>query len=221
MGNPSAGWLLIGFCLVTLVLTAATFYTSPISAVKKTTTTHGTKTTTKSTTSPSSATPHHIKGVKLSHVHTVPSKVAVGTTFGLRGIVLNNSTATITFANGTCASPLSITFNKNVMSEPRTTTATCKAQQVTLKPGEQSAILSPDMSGKAYRATAPGTTNASMTFKYGVVTTTSKTPISDSISRFFAFTILPGTQQAAATSTTSASTTNTLSQPGPLKLLIP
>jgi hypothetical protein len=76
------------------------------------------------------------------------------------------------------------------MTEPQARTAACKAQQVTLKSGEQSAILSPNMSGTTYRATAPGTTNASMTFKYGVEITTSKTPLSESISRFFAFTIL-------------------------------
>jgi hypothetical protein len=50
----------------------------------------------------------------------------------------------------------------------------------------------------AYKATAPGITNATMTFKYGVETTTSKTPVGDSISRFFAFSIQPGTQQPAA-----------------------
>jgi hypothetical protein len=59
--------------------------------------------------------------------HTIPSKVAVGNTFGLRGIVFNNSTATITFGNGTCTSPLSIIFNKNVMMEPQATTASCSA----------------------------------------------------------------------------------------------
>ena len=45
-----------------------------------------------------------MNGVKVLKVHTVPSKVKVGSTFGLRGIVINNSTATITFANGTCTS---------------------------------------------------------------------------------------------------------------------
>lgn len=104
----------------------------------------------------------------------MPSKVAVSNTFGLRAIVFNNAIATITFTNGTCTSPLSIIFNKNVKTEPQATTAACKAQQVTLKPGEQSGILSPNMSGVAYRATAPETTNASMTFKYGFETATNK-----------------------------------------------
>jgi hypothetical protein len=33
------------------------------------------------------------------------------------------------------------------MTEPQTATAPCKAQQVTLKPGGQSPILSPNLSG--------------------------------------------------------------------------
>ena len=63
-------------------------------------------------------------------------------------------------------------------------------------------------------------TNATMIFSYRVETTTGKPPLSDSISRFFAFSIQPGTQQPAPTRTTSTSVTTT-SEPGPLKLLTP
>ena len=171
------------------------------------------------------STPHtpahyHIKGVKLLHVHTTPSKIVVGNTFSLQGIVYNNSSATISFANGTCtipSPPLSITFNRNVMTETNAAGTSCKPHQITLKPGEQSGIQSPNLYGMAYKATTPGMTNTTMTFKYGVETTTSKTPVKDTISRFFAFSIQPGTQQPAATSNTSPSTTTT-SEPGPLKL---
>ncbi|MFZ0893016.1 MAG: hypothetical protein WAZ77_00815 [Candidatus Nitrosopolaris sp.] len=156
----------------------------------------------------------HIRGVKLLHVHTVPSKVAVGNTFSLQGIVLNNSTATITFANGTCTFPLGITFNGNVMTEPQTATAgSCNAQQVTLKPGEQSTFLSPNHSSTAYRATAPRMTNATMTFKYGYETT-GKSPISDSISRVYTFNIQPGTQ---TTTNRPSSAPSTILTPGVLK----
>jgi hypothetical protein len=192
MTNRSAEWPLFGVILITLMLKTASIFANSVLAVKKgssssVTTVH--KTPSKTTTT------HHVKGVKVFRVHTVPSKVAVGNTFGLRGIVFNNSTATITFSNGTCTSPLSITFNKNVMTEPQATTASCKAQQVTLKPGRQSPILSPNLSGIIYRATAPGMTNATMTFKYGAVTATSKSPISDSISRVYSFNILPADSQ--------------------------
>ena len=171
---------------------------------------------------PHTSTHYHIRGVKLLDVHTIPSKVAVGNIFSLVGIVINNSTATITFANSTCATlppSLSVTFNRNVMTETKVAATSCKPQQVTLKPGHQSGIQSPNLSRIAYKATNPGMTNATMIFNYGVETTTSKNPVSDSTSRFFAFSIQPGVQQPAATSSTSTSTTTT--KPGPLKLPIP
>lgn len=145
----------------------------------------------------------HIKGVKVLKIHTVPSKLTTGSTFGLRGVVVNNSTATITFANGTCTSPLSVTFNKNALSEPQSTTASCKAQQVTLKPGGQSPILISNLSGVTYRATSPGTTNATLTFKYGVISPTSKSPIGDSISRVYTFNILSSGTATPQTITSS------------------
>ena len=195
MAKQSVECSLFSVILITFMLTTASILAGPaVLAVKKGSssstssvkTVH--KTSSKSTTTTKA---QHIKGVKVSRVHTVPSKVAVGSTFGLRGIVFNNSTATITFANGTCTSPLSITFNKNVMTEPQALPATCKGQEVTLKPGGQSPILSPKLSGITYRATAPGTTNATITFKYSAVAPTSKSHISDSISRVYTFNILP------------------------------
>src|SRR3989442_4205982 len=185
MANPKAGWALLTVVTMTLMLTLVPMFTGSVLAVKKSSSS-SVKTPGKTTTTST----HHVKGVKVFRVHTIPSKVAVGNPFGLRGIVFNNSTATITFGNGTCTSPLSITFNKNVMTEPQATTASCKAQQVTLKPGEQSPVLSPNLSGITYRATAPGMTNATISFKYGAVTATSKSPISDSISKVYSFKIL-------------------------------
>jgi len=212
MTNRSAEWPLFGVIVITLMLTTGSIFASSVLAVKKGSSSSVTsvhKTPSKTTT------PHHFKGVKVFRVHTVPSKVAIGNTFGLRGIVFNNSTATITFGNGTCTSPLSITFNKNVITEPQATTASCKAQQVTLKPGGQSHILSPNLSGIIYRATAPGVTNATMTFKYGAVTATSKSPISDSISRVYSFNILPAGSQPTSLQHSPRSTPS--SQPGVLK----
>lgn len=209
MTNLQAGWAILTVITITLILILAPTFTGPILAVKKSSS--SVKTPGKTTTATST---HHVKGVKVSRVHTVPSKVAVSNTFGFRGIVFNNSTATITFDNGTCTSPLSITFNKNVITVPQTTTASCKAQQVTLKPGGQSHILSPNLSGIIYRATAPGMTNATMTFKYGAVTGTSKSPISDSISRVYSFNILPAGSQPKSLQHSPRSTPS--SQPGVL-----
>ena len=138
----------------------------------------------------------HIKGIKILHVHAA-QRVYVGSTFSLRGIVVNNSTATISFANGTCASPLTITFNKNVVVEPHATTAVCKAQRALLKPGEKSSILSPNLSGIVYRAKAPGMTNATIIFKYEALLSTSNLPANDNVSRTYSFHIYPTTTTAA------------------------
>jgi hypothetical protein len=170
------------------------------------------------TTTPDTA-HYHVKGVKLLHVHTIPSKVVVGNTFSLQGIVFNNSTATITFANGTCTAPsssLSIRFNGNVMTDIKAAATSCKSQQVTLKRGEQSGIQSPILSSMAYKSTAPGITYATMIFKYGVETVTNKSPISDNISRVYTFNIQAGSQPAGASSCTTAN-----SEPSPLKLPTP
>ncbi len=147
-----------------------------------------------------------INGVKVLKVHTVPSKVTVGSTFSLRGIVINNSTATITFTNGTCTSPLSITFNKNVINEPQTSTAPCQAQQVTLKPGEQTHILSPKLSGIAYKATSPGITNATLIFKFEAAPTAGKSSISENYNRVYTFNIMPPGATLTSTTTHSHST---------------
>lgn len=188
MVNLKSLWILFVVVAMTLTLTTMPILSGAALAAKRSSSSGsssgGTKIFNKMTT------PIHIRGVKVFRVHTVPSKVAVGSTFNLRGIVFNNSTATITFGNGTCVAPLSITFNKNVMTEPQTVSAACKTQTVTLKPGEQTPILSPNLSGKIFRATAPGVTNATLIFKYKAVTPTGKSHISDSISRTYAFDIL-------------------------------
>lgn len=168
----------------------------------------------------------HIKGIKVLRVHTVPSKVAVGTIFGIRGVVVNNSTSTITFTNGTCTPPLTVTFNRNAASEPQTTHASCREQQVTLNPGGHSPILNSHLSGIIYSASSPGITNATLTFKYNVQAPTSKTPISDSISRVYSFNILPSAPGSTASTpnishsrTSIASPPFTNSQPGTLKVI--
>jgi hypothetical protein len=145
-----------------------------------------------------SATHYHIKGIKVLHVHSIQSKVYVGSTFSFRGIVVNNSTSTITFENGTCTSPLSVTFNKNVLIKHHPLNASCKAQLVTLKRGEQLPIVSPNSLNISYKAIAPGMTNATMLFKYKVLTPTSKSQISDNTTRTYSFNI-----QATKTSVTA------------------
>jgi hypothetical protein len=195
---------LLAIILMASMLITATALDGPAEAVKKSAssvkTTHKTPATPNKTTT--AAAHKHIRGVKLLSAHTIPSKIAVGNRFSIGVSVFNNSSATITFANETCSSPLSITFNRNAMIEPQASAAAtpCNAQQVTLTPGEHSQIKSPNI----YAATAPGATNATMIFKYGVETATTKSPISDTTSRTYGFAIQ---QSSGPQSTTTTSTT--------------
>ena len=193
MSNSSAKCGLFIIIAVSFILIGATF-TGPILAIKESSNISTDRESFK--TVATSTTHNQIKGVKILDVHTIPSTVVVDKTFSIRGTVTNNSTATITFPNGTCNSPVSLDFNKNVMMENQgTASCTALTPEVTLKPGGQSHILSPNLSGVIYRATAPGMTNATISFKYGTITAASKSPISDSISRVYSFNILSAGSQ--------------------------
>lgn len=205
MRSSSVKWGLFTVIAISLVLIGATF-AGPIFAIKNSISVNplGESFTTVAT----NTTHNQIKGVKILDVHTLPSTVVVGSTFSIRGAVINNSTSTITFPNGTCNSPVSIDFNKNVMIENQGA-ASCTAliPDVTLKPGEGSSILYPYHSGIAYRATAPGMTNATISFSYGVETPTGKSTISDNISRLYTFNIQSTSQGNSSQSISKPNTT--------------
>jgi len=189
-----------------LVLIGAT-YAEPISAIKNSISInpHRVSFTTVAATT---TTHNQIKGVKILDVHTLPSTVVVGSTFSIRGTVINNSTATITFPNGTCNSPLSLDFNKNVIIENQgTASCTGLASDVSLKPGGKSSLLYPHLSGIAYKATAPGMTNATISFSYGVETPTGKSTTNDNISRLYSFNIQSTSQGTSSQSISKPNTT--------------
>lgn len=218
-------WVLLALLTMTLMLTTTPTLESAL-AVKNSNSSISSSSS--STLTKTASTAQHIKGVKVLRVHTVPSKVVVGSAFSIRGTIVNNSTSTITFTNGTCTPPLSVNFDKNAVSEPQTTGASCKAKQVTLEPGGHSYILNSPLSGIIYRATSPGITNATLTFTYKVTGPTNK-PLGDSISRVYTFNILSSgaSPTSTLTSTPSHSTTSrtpllpptTNSQPGVLKVV--
>jgi hypothetical protein len=205
MRNSSVKWGLFTLIAISLVLIGATF-AGPILALKNSISInpYGGLFTTVATTT----THNQIKGVKILDVHTVPSTAIVGSTFSIRGTVINNSTATITFPNGTCNSAVSIDFNKNVMIENQgAASCTALTPDVTLKPGEQSSILYPHLSGIVYRATAPGMTNATISFSYGVETPNGISTISDNISRLYTFNIQSTSQGNSSQSISKTNTT--------------
>ena len=114
--NRQTVWALLSIAMITLMLMTPSVFTGPVLAVKKTSVKTIHETPSKTTTTAVSHS--HITGVKVLSVHTIPSKVAVGQIFSLGASVFNNSSATITFANGTCVpSTLSIRFDKNVVPE--------------------------------------------------------------------------------------------------------
>lgn len=214
MSNRNIGYMLLALIILTFTLMTASIFASTVFAVKKASTSTSVRTVhkTPSKTTTTTVAHSHIMGVKVLSVHTIPSKVAAGTTFRLGALVLNNSTATITFTNGTCArSPLSVTFDKNVVPTSQSVaSASCKALQATLKPGERTQIISPNLSGMTYRATAPGMTNASIIFKFAVEIPASKSPISDTYSRTYAFNIQPAIPSTTPSTTTTATTSRNL-----------
>jgi hypothetical protein len=198
MSNSSARCGLFIIIEVSLFVIGASF-TGPILAIKE-----SSSISTESFTTVATTTTHNqVKGIKILGVHTLPSTVVVGSTFSIRGTVTNNSTATITFPNGTCNSPVSIDFNKNVMIENQgTASCTASTPDVSLKPGGQSSFLYPYLSGIAYKATGPGMTSATISFSYGVEIPTVKSNISDNISRLYSFNIQPTFQSISKPNTT-------------------
>jgi len=101
MAYLKASWALSAIATMILLLITASIFAGPAFAVKKSSS-GSVKTIHKAPNKTIGTSVHHVKGVKVFRVHIIPSKVAVGNTLSLRAIVFNNSTATITFANGTC-----------------------------------------------------------------------------------------------------------------------
>jgi len=112
--------------IIVIVTSAVTSATSAptVLALKKLSAGSGSSTTSDVTSSAQ----NQIKGLKILQVRTSPSTVIAGNTFDIRAVVVNNSTATITFPNGTCNSPVSVDFNKNVITE-NVGTASCTGQR--------------------------------------------------------------------------------------------
>ena len=100
--------------------------------------------------------------IELTDIHTDPTQVHVGDSFQVNATIVNNSTDTILF-NGGCQSPLSTSFDKNVILGQA---MGCFAlfNQILL-PGHNATVISPG-SGNSYTAASSGDTNANLTFVY-------------------------------------------------------
>lgn len=194
MMNLYTKWSFFAFVAVIIIVTSA------VTSATSSPTVLALKKLGSSTTSDlNSSSQNQIKGLKILQVRTSPSTVIAGNTFNIRAVVVNNSTATITFPNGTCNSPVSVDFNKNVITE-NVGTASCAGSTptVTLKPGDKTKIASPDLSGVAYKAITPGSTNATITFSYGVPGTTAVPSASNTLTRVYTFTVQSSSRNGAS-----------------------
>jgi hypothetical protein len=100
--------------------------------------------------------------IELTNIQTSPSQIHVGDSFQINATLVNNSPGTIYF-NGGCLSPLSATFDKNVVISQA---VGCLAiYNADLKPGKNTTVIGPG-SGNLYTANSSGTTNANVTFSY-------------------------------------------------------
>jgi len=198
MMNSSTNWSFLAVVAVTIIITSAftsTNSSTTVLGIKKLSAGSGSS----ATSNVASSAQNQIKGLKILQVKTSPSTVIAGNTFSIRAVVINNSTAAITFTNGTCSSPVSVDFNKNVITE-NVGIASCTGStpEVTLKPGDKSKIASPDLSGVAYKAVTPGSTNATITFNYGVPGTTAVPSAGNTITRVYTFTVQPSSRNGAS-----------------------
>ncbi len=100
--------------------------------------------------------------IELTNIQTSPTQVHVGDSFGINSTVVNNSPDTIYFNSG-CQSPLSATFDKNVViGQAMGCFAIFNAE---IKSGQNATVVGPG-SANSYTATSSGITNANITFAY-------------------------------------------------------
>ena len=130
----------------------------------------------------------NISDITITNILVQPPAIQVGDTFAINATLVNNSTSTINVKNG-CGGPFSASFDAHAKVELK---KVCNWMpiQIILQPGEN-ITGSSLFSNLAYRATSPGTANATITFSYVTYNKTSNLSFdnSTSISKSFLFTI--------------------------------
>lgn len=102
------------------------------------------------------------QGIELTNIRTDPQEIHIGDSFRINATIVNSSPNTI-FFNGGCQSPISATFDKNVVTDQA---MGCLAIiNVQVKPGQNITISGPSATN-LYNASSPGVTNANVTFSY-------------------------------------------------------
>ncbi len=118
-----------------------------------------------------------------------PLVIKVGDTFAINATLVNNSTSTINVKNS-CGGPFSASFDVHAKVELKKV-CNWMPTQIILQPGKN-ITGSSLFSNLAYRATSPGTANATITFSYVAYNKTSNLSFdnnSTTVSKSFLFTI--------------------------------
>ncbi|MDE1863581.1 MAG: hypothetical protein KGI33_11820 [Thaumarchaeota archaeon] len=106
--------------------------------------------------------------IELTNIHTEPPQVNVGDSFRINATIVNNSTDTI-LLDGGCQSPLSASFDKNVVIGHA---MGCFALlNLVLPPGHDTTVAAPG-SSNSYTASSPGVTDARLTLAYHLANNT-------------------------------------------------
>ena len=128
-------------------------------------------------------------GITITSTLVQPPVIQVGDTFAINATLVNNSTSAINVKNG-CGGSFSASFDAHAKVELK---KVCNWMpiQIILQPGEK-ITGSSLFSNLAYRATSPGTTNATITFSYVLYNKTSNLSFDNNatnISKSLMFTI--------------------------------
>ena len=132
-------------------------------------------------------------GITIQNIQTLPTAIIIGQTFKISATLVNNSTAPIFVAHGSCGSPFSVTFDNHVMVQTNNVTCTLQLIEQRLDPGTKITSTSPNLD-LTYVAEENGTVNATVSFPYDVWNQTSKSNTQENISTPFSFTIYPKTR---------------------------
>jgi hypothetical protein len=105
-------------------------------------------------------------GVDLINIHPSPTNLKAGSKFEIIATVANNSPTVVMFVAGTCDSPLSAYFYRNVLIR-HVQGCTATSPPFKLNPGKEVTVAGPG-SGTIYQAITSGQTRATATLYYQI-----------------------------------------------------
>ena len=134
--------------------------------------------------------------IEILNLAVEPTSINVGDTFSINGLIVNNSTNTISIHNG-CAGPFSVTFDDHA-SVTMEKVCNWMPIQIILKPGESRDVTTSLGSNLVYNADSPGIVNGNVTVSYDVINESNPdlSNMDNTISKSISFTINNKNNQA-------------------------